>query len=94
MNAQAAYVANLKPQLDTMRAAMREMDAQAERAHVDVRARFKGQMGRLHDQARRAYALLHALGSVDGDAWQELVVGMERMRDALHSSIRYFKSQF
>ena len=88
-----AYIEKMKQQLDDLNAKMGELEAKAEDAKADARAKYKEEMRKLDKQSKQAVAKLDELTSAGEDQWDSMVTEMEKVRDAFKHSFNYFKSQ-
>lgn len=87
------YVAKMKLQLDEMNEKMTALEARAQEAKDDARAKYKEEMRKLRHQSKLAVAKLEELRAVGEDSWEAMVTEMEKVRDAFTHSFNYFKSQ-
>lgn len=87
------YTAKMKLQLDELDAKMDQLEAKAKNAKEDVRAKYQEEMTNLRQQSKLAKAKLQEVKAASEDKWDAMVAEMEKVRDAVIHSYRYFKSQ-
>ena len=87
------YVAKMKLQLDELNAKMDKLEAKAQEAKEDARAKYKEEMSKLRQQSKLAKGKLDELKAAGEDGWDAMVAEMEKVRDAFKHSFNYFKSQ-
>jgi predicted nucleic acid-binding Zn-ribbon protein len=87
------YVAKMKTRLDELNAKMTQVEAKAQEAKDDARAKYKEEMAKLRHQSKVASGKLEELRIACEDTWETMVAEMEKMRDAFTHSFHYFKSQ-
>lgn len=93
MSKRDAYIEKMKDQLDDLNAKMSELEAKAQEAKDDARAKYKEEMKKLSKQSKLAIAKLDEIKSAGEDTWESMVTEMEKVRDAFKHSFNYFKSQ-
>lgn len=93
MTKRDAYVAKMKLQLDELNVKIGELEAKAQEAKIDARAKYKEEMSKLRHQSRLAVAKLDELKAAGEETWETMVGEMEKVRDAFIHSYNYFKSQ-
>lgn len=93
MTKRDAYVAKMKLQLDELNVKIGEMEAKAQEAKEDARAKYEEEMSKLRHQSRLAVAKLDELKAAGEETWETMVGEMEKVRDAFIHSYNYFKSQ-
>ena len=93
MSNKDVYIAKMKLQLDELDAQMSILEARAEEAKEDARAKYKEEMAKLRDQSKLAQGKLDNMKSATAEAWDATVAEMEKIRDAFVHSFSYFKSQ-
>ena len=93
MSKRDAYIEKMKLQLDGLNVKMGEVEAKAQEAKDDARAKYKEEMGKLEHQSKLAVAKLEEIKSAGEDTWASMVAEMEKVRDAFKHSFSYFKSQ-
>ncbi len=87
------YIEKMKLQLDELDAKMDKLEAKAKDAKEDVRAKYQEEMTKLRQQSKLAKGKLQEVKAASEDKWEALVAEMEKVRDAVIHSYRYFKSQ-
>ena len=87
------YIAKMKTQLDELDANMDQLEAKAKNAKEDVRAKYQEEMTKLRHQSKLAKGKLKEVKAASEDKWDAMVAEMEKVRDAVIHSYRYFKSQ-
>lgn len=87
------YIDKMKAQLDELNANMSKVEAKANEARDDARARYKEEMAKLRHQSKVAAGKLDDLRTAGEDTWEAMVAEMEKLRDAFTHSFHYFKSQ-
>lgn len=93
MSTRDDYIAKMKLQLDEMNESMTKLEARAQEAKDDARAKYKEEIGKLRHQSKLAVAKLEELKASGEESWDAMVAEMEKMRDAFTHSFHYFKSQ-
>jgi len=93
MSKRDAYIEKMKDQLDELNSKMSELEAKAQEAKDDARAKYKEEMKKLSKQSKLAVAKLEEIKSAGEDTWESMVAEMEKVRDAFKHSFNYFKSQ-
>jgi len=93
MTKRDAYVAKMKLQLDELNAKISELEAKAQGAKEDARAKYNEEMTKLRHQSKLAVAKLDELKAAGEETWETMVGEMEKVRDAFIHSFNYFKSQ-
>lgn len=93
MSNKDVYIAKMKLQLDELDTQMTILEARAEEAKDDARAKYKEEMAKLRDQSKLAQGKLDNMKSATAEAWDATVAEMEKIRDAFVHSFSYFKSQ-
>lgn len=93
MTSRDAYIEKMKNQLDELNAKMGELEAKAQEAKDDARAKYKEEAGKLRKQYQFAVAKLEELKAAGEGTWDAMVSEMEKVRDALKHSFNYFRSQ-
>ncbi len=93
MSKRDAYIEKMKDQLDELNSKMSELEAKAQEAKDDARAKYKEEMKKLSKQSKLAVAKLEEIKSAGEDTWESMVTEMEKVRDAFKHSFNYFKSQ-
>ena len=93
MSKRDAYIDKMKTQLDELNAKMGELEAMAQEAKDDARAKYEEEIGKLRKQSKLAVAKLEEIKAAGEDGWEAMVAEMEKVRDALKHSFNYFKSQ-
>lgn len=93
MSKRDAYIEKMKDQLDELNSKMSELEAKAQEAKDDARAKYKEEMKKLSKQSKLAVAKLDEIKSAGEDKWESMVTEMEKVRDAFKHSFNYFKSQ-
>lgn len=93
MSKRDAYIEKMKDQLDELNSKMSELEAKAQEAKDDVRAKYKEEMKKLSKQSKLAVAKLEEIKSAGEDTWESMAAEMEKVRDAFKHSFNYFKSQ-
>jgi len=93
MSKRDLYITKMKLQLDELNLKMSKLEAKAQEAKEDARAKYKEEMSKLHQQSKLAIAKLDELKAAGEDTWETMVSEMEKVRDAFTHSFNYFKSQ-
>ena len=93
MSKRDAYIEKMKQQLDELNTKMGELEAKAQDAKDDARAKYKEEMRNLEKQSKLAVAKLEEIKGAGEDKWESMVTEMEKVRDAFKHSFNYFKSQ-
>ena len=87
------YIEKMKLQLDELDVKMDKLEAKAKDAKEDVRAKYQEEMTKLRHQSKLAKGKLQEAKAVSEDKWDAMVAELEKVRDAVIHSYRYFKSQ-
>lgn len=93
MSKRTEYIEMMKKQLDELNAKMSKLEAKAQDAKYDARARYKEEMSKLSKQSKLAGAKFEELQMVGEGKWESMVTEMGNVRDAFKHSFNYFKSQ-
>ena len=93
MSKRDLFITKMKLQLDELNLKMSKLEAKAQVAKEDARAKYNEEMGKLHQQSDLAVAKLDELKAAGEDTWETMVKEMEKIRDAFTHSFNYFKSQ-
>lgn len=93
MTTRDEYVARMKLQIDEMNEKMTALEARAQEAKDDARAKYKEEVRKLRHQSKLAVAKLEELRGAGEESWDAMVAEMEKLRDAFTHSFNYFKSQ-
>jgi ElaB/YqjD/DUF883 family membrane-anchored ribosome-binding protein len=93
MSKRDAYIEKMKQQLDELNAKMSKLEAKAQDAKDDARAKYKEEMSKVSKQSKLAVAKFEELQLVGEGKWESMVTEMENVRDAFKHSFNYFKSQ-
>lgn len=93
MTTRDAYIAKVKLQLDELNENMAKLEARAQEAKDDARAKYQEEMGKLRHQSRLAIAKLDEIKAAGEESWEAMVAEMEKTRDAFVHAFHYFKSQ-
>ena len=91
MTKRDAYVAKMKLQLDELNAKISELEAKAQEAKEDARAKYKEEVSKLRHQSKHADAKHDDLKAAGEETWETMVGEMEKVRDAFIHSYNYFK---
>ena len=93
MSNRDVYITKMKLQLDELNLQMAKLEVRAQEAREDVRATYKAEMSKLHQQSKLALSKLEELQATGETTWDAMVTEMEKIRDAFTHSFSYFKSQ-
>ena len=93
MSKRDEYIETMKRQLDELNTKMGELEAKAQGAKDDARAKYKEEMRSIDKQSKLAIAKLDEIKAAGEDKWESMVTEMEKVRDAFKHSFNYFKSQ-
>jgi predicted nucleic acid-binding Zn-ribbon protein len=88
------YVAKIKLQLDDLNTKVDLLDVKMAEAKAEVRASYRSELAKLRHQSDMAGDKLAEMKATGEEAWDRMVLEMEKARDALMHSLNYFKSQF
>ncbi len=94
MKTRAEYIAKTKVQLDELNVSMAVMEAKAKQASADMQAQYMEGIEALRKQSAHAFDKLEELKSASEDKWEDMVDGVEKVRDAFSESYKHFKSKF
>jgi membrane-bound lytic murein transglycosylase B len=87
------YIAKMKLQLDELEVKMNALEAKAKDAKDAAHDKYVEEIAKMRAQSKIAKAKLDTLVDASEDKWDDLVVEMEKVRDAFVHSFNYFKSQ-
>ena len=93
MKSKETYIAKMKLQLDELEVKMNELEAKAKVAKASAHEKYVEDMAKLKAQSTLAKAKFDELAKAGEDKWDNVVVEMEKVRDAFAHSFNYFKSQ-
>ena len=93
MTAKATYISKMKLQLDELDVKMNALEAKAKDAKEAAHDKYVEDMAKLREQSKLAKAKFDDLVDAGEDKWDNMVVEMEKVRDAFAHSFNYFKSQ-
>ena len=93
MKTKETYIAKMKLQLDELDVKMNELEAKAKDAKAAAHDKYVEDMAKLREQSKLAKAKFDDLVDAGEDKWDNMVVEMEKVRDAFAHSFNYFKSQ-
>ena len=93
MQTKETYIAKMKLQLDELELKMNELEAKAKDAKESAHEKYVEDMAKLKAQSKVAKAKFDDLAAAGEDKWDNVVVEMEKVRDAFAHSFNYFKSQ-
>ncbi|WP_426101932.1 hypothetical protein [Massilia sp. TSP1-1-2] len=93
MQTKETYIAKMKLQLDELEVKMHALEAKAKDAKEAAHDKYVEDMAKLREQSKLAKAKFDDLVDAGEDKWDNVVVEMEKVRDAFAHSFNYFKSQ-
>lgn len=93
MKTKETYIAKMKLQLDELELKMNALEAKAKDAKESAHEKYVEDMAKLKAQSKLAKAKFDDLAAAGEDKWDNMVVEMEKVRDAFAHSFNYFKSQ-
>ena len=93
MSKRDVYIEKVKLELDQLDAKMDQLEAKAREAKAEARAKYNEEVTKLRQQSKLAKGKLAELMAAGEDAWESMVAEMEKIRDAVAHSYKYFKSQ-
>ena len=93
MKTKETYIAKMKLQLDELDVQMKALEAKAKDAKDAAHDKYVEDMAKLRAQSKLAKAKFDDLVEAGEDKWDNMVVEMEKVRDAFVHSFNYFKSQ-
>ncbi|MDP1985379.1 MAG: hypothetical protein Q8K23_22750 [Sulfuritalea sp.] len=93
MSKRDAYIAKVKLQLDELNEDIGKLEAKAQEAKEEARAKYREEVLKLRHQSGLAVAKLDEIRAAGEESWETMVAEMEKIRDAFVHSFRYFKSQ-
>lgn len=93
MSRRYEYVEKIKQQLDEMNAKIDELQARRSQAEGKAREEYQEKLVIFRERAAAARAKLREIRESPEESWEELKGEMEKIREALVHSYRYFKSQ-
>lgn len=88
-----SYIAKMKLQLDELDVKMNALEVKAKDAKDAAHDKYVAEMAKLRHQSTLAKAKFDTLVDAGEDKWDDVVVEMEKVRDAFVHSFNYFKSQ-
>lgn len=93
MTTKDSYIAKMKRQLDELDGKMTTLEAKSKDAKDAAHDKYVEEMAKLRHQSTLAKAKFDKLADAGEDKWDDMVVEMEKVRDAFVHSFNYFKSQ-
>ena len=93
MSRRHEYVEKIKQQLDEMNAKIDELQAKKNQAEGRAKEEFQERLATFRERAEAAGAKLREIRESPEESWEELKAEMEKIREALVHSYRYFRSQ-
>jgi hypothetical protein len=93
MNNKDTYIAKMKLQLDELDAKMNALEVKAKDAKESAHEKYVEEMAKLRKQSTVAKAKFDDMVDAGEDKWDNMVVEMDKVRDAFVHSFNYFKSQ-
>lgn len=93
MSRRHEYVEKMKAQLDEMNTKIDVWQAKKVEVGGKARAEYEEQLATFRERAAAAREKLREIRESPEESWEELRAEMERVREALVHSYRYFKSQ-
>jgi uncharacterized protein YukE len=87
------YVEKIKQQLDEMNAKIDEIQAKKSQAEGRAKEEYQEHLATFRERAEVTRAKLREIRESPEGSWEELKAEMEKIREALVHSYRYFKSQ-
>jgi hypothetical protein len=94
MSARDAYVAEAKQRLDEWSAEMDTLEANADKAKEDDKARYRELLVALRAKRQEGQNQLAAIQAATGDSWTAFKADSDRVWVAFKDSIDQFKSHF
>jgi predicted nucleic acid-binding Zn-ribbon protein len=93
MSRRHEYVEKIKRQLDEMNAKIDELQTRKGQAEGRAKEEYQERLAAFRERADMARAKLREIRESPEDSWEGLKAEMEKIREALVHSYRYFKSQ-
>jgi hypothetical protein len=93
MTTRETYINKMKIQLDELDAKMDTLETKAAHAKDAAHDKYVEEMAKLRQQSKDTKAKFDDLVAAGEDKWDNMVVEMEKVRDAFVHSFNYFKSQ-
>lgn len=87
------YSTKIKLQLDELNAKVDVMEAKMQLARAEVRSTYHGELVKLRLQSDQASEKLAQMQASGEEAWDQMVLEMDKVRDAFVHSFNYFKAQ-
>ncbi len=87
------YVAKMKHQLDELNQNIDALQDKAHEASENMRAKYHAELAALRQQSKQAASKYSELKLATEESWDNMVLEMEKVRDAFKHSFNYFKSQ-
>ena len=93
MLSKTEYIDAMRRQLDEMSFALDKLENMEHETKSNARFMYMAGMGKLHEQQRLVIDRFDEVKDAGENSWCDLVVGMDKVRDAFMHSYHYFKSQ-
>lgn len=94
MATKEAYQQKLKAQLDEWDAKLDVLSAKAKKATADVRIGYENELEALREKRASARRTLDELGARGEHAWDDMKVGLERLREDIGTAIERLAARF
>ena len=88
------YTASMRKELDELNAKVDALETKAHEARAELRASYRSELQKLRQQSQLAKDKLDSLQESSEDAWDRMVLEMDKIRTAFLQSVNYFRSQF
>jgi hypothetical protein len=88
------YTAKMHLELDELNTKVDALEAKAHEAQADMREKYRSELLKLRHHSQVASDKVAMLKSSSEEAWDNMVLEMNKVRTAFTQSVNYFKSQF
>ena len=93
MKTRDEYVKQMKEQLDSLNAHMRDWESKATELTDEAREKYAEQLAQADKAYQATHAKLEEIMAASGEKWEVLVEDTEKVHKAFVHSVNYFKSQ-
>lgn len=92
-NLRDEYTAKMHLELDELNAKVKALESKVHEAKADAREKYRSELDKLRLHSEEASNKLEQLKTSSEDAWDQMVLEMNKVRTAFTQSVKYFLSQ-